>query len=177
MTKETDFSAVDLVILGLLNNQPMSAYDLAKLQGIYELVKISKPAVYKNVHKLCERGHLEGRVSKSGNMPEKTVYTVTKAGQQHIQDLLEGSISHRVKFHFDFNGLILLIEQLPKSEAIRLLNGLMQSLRENKRYLHEEAAQYSFLPFNVQALANQHIMLNDTLIKWLDGFMEEFMRT
>jgi DNA-binding PadR family transcriptional regulator len=170
----SEASAIDLVILGLLNNQPMSAYELAKLTGIYELVKVSQPAIYKNVHKLSQRDYLRGRTSRTGKLPEKTIYEITVAGKERILELMQGCVTGRLQFHFDFNSFLLLIDQIPRSEANRLLRELLTRLLENKHTLQEQAARYSHLSPAIRALANQHIMLNETLIRWLKDFMDEF---
>jgi DNA-binding PadR family transcriptional regulator len=172
--REAETSAIDLVILGLLNNQPMSAYELVKLTGIYELVKVSQPAIYKNVHKLSQKGYLRGRTSKTGKLPEKTVYEITTAGNERILELMQGCVAGQLQFHFDFNSFLLLIDQIPRSEAHRLLRELMTRLLENKQILQKQSARYSHLSPTIRALANQHIMLNETLIRWLKDFMDDF---
>lgn len=170
----SEASAIDLIILGLLNNQSMSAYELTKLTGIYELVKISQPAIYKNVHKLSQKDYLRSRTSKSGKLPEKTVYEITAAGKERILELMQGCVTGRLQFHFNFNSFLLLIDQIPRNEANRLLRELMTRLLENKRHLQEQSARYSHLSPTIRALAHQHIMLNETLIRWLKDFMDEF---
>ena len=172
--KASESSAIDLVLLGLLNNQPMSAYDLAKLAGIYELVKVSKPAIYKNVHKLARDGYLLGSTSRTGKLPEKTVYELTPTGKERILELMQGCVAGRLRFHFDFNAFLLLLDQIPRGEADRLLRELMTHLLNNKQNLQDQAARYSHLSPAIRALANQHIMLNETLIRWLRDFMDEF---
>jgi DNA-binding PadR family transcriptional regulator len=170
----SEASTIDLVILGLLNNQPMSAYELTKLTGIYELVKVSQPAIYKNVHKLSQKGYLHGRTTRIGKLPEKTIYEITSAGKEQILELMQSCVTARLQFHFDFNSFLLLIEQIPGNVANRLLRELMTRLLENKQRLQEQATRYSHLSLTIRALANQHILLNEALIRWLKDFMDEF---
>ena len=174
MSAPSKTSAIDLIILGLLHNEPMSAYDLSKLQGIYELVKISKPAIYKNVHRLNEKGFLKSSVAKIGRMPEKAIYTITENGKKHLLILMEQCVAGPIKFHFDFNAFILMIMVQPKEKAISLLSGLRHKLEENLSYLEKSSSQFSNLPFPIGSLASQHITLNKTLITWLQDFEVEF---
>ncbi len=55
-------SSIDLVLLGLVHDQPRAAYDLHKkhieVRHLSEWVKISTPSVYKRVIKLQELGYL-----------------------------------------------------------------------------------------------------------------------
>ena len=62
-------SSIDLVLLGLLSRQEKSAYDLAKEIEQYELdsmIRLSIPAIYKNVKQMEGRGFLEHRETRRG---------------------------------------------------------------------------------------------------------------
>lgn len=174
MSASSKTSAIDLIILGLLHNEPMSPYDLSKLQGMYELVKISKPAIYKNVHRLEQKGFLKSSVTKTGNMPEKKIYTITENGKEHLLALMEQCVAGPIRFHFDFNAFILMIMVQPKENALSLLSDLRHKLKENLTYLEKSRSRFSYLPFPIGSLASQHIRLNKTLITWLQDFEVEF---
>ena len=52
-------STVDLIILGLVHEQPLSAYDIQKAVNYRNLdrwVKVSTPSIYKKVQSLSQRG-------------------------------------------------------------------------------------------------------------------------
>lgn len=52
-------AAIDLIVLGMLHKDSMSAYDLQKLveyRNISKWVKISTPSIYKKVLQLEEKG-------------------------------------------------------------------------------------------------------------------------
>lgn len=167
-------SVVDLMILGLIKNQPMSAYDLVQLQGMHELLKISQPAIYRNVRKLEEKGLLTGEPEKTGNMPEKRVYTITADGESHIHKLMEQTATQKPGIYFEFNVFILLIEHLPKDLARLLLQKLHENLEANLAHLKSQAQLHAQLSVPIRKLAEQHIELNQVLIEWLDGFIVEF---
>ncbi|MCF7822597.1 MAG: PadR family transcriptional regulator [Candidatus Marinimicrobia bacterium] len=167
-------AAVDLIILGLIKNQPMSAYELAKLGGIYELVRLSKPAIYRNVTLLEEKGLLSGVDRKAGKMPSKRIYSITDKGESHIRETMVSLITGRPNIHFDFNVFILLIDQFPKPEAFRLLRTLQDVLREHLNHLEGQSAMHGMLSLPIKALAEQHIKINKTLLEWLEGFMREY---
>ena len=80
-------AAIDLVVLGMIKKQPLSAYDIQKLveyRNISKWVKISTPSIYKKVIQLEEKGYIRSSSVKEGKMPEKAVYSLTDAGEEKI---------------------------------------------------------------------------------------------
>ncbi len=167
-------SSIDLVLLGLLNNQPMSAYELSKLQGIYALVKISTPAIYKNVRRLEKAGFLKSVLRKNGNMPAKRIYSLTKDGKQRFRELLKLCAFNPYNFFFDFNVSLLFIQSIDSRSARKLISSIRTQILEKQRYLEEQLKIYHHLPFPITQLANQHIEINKTLLKWIDEFSKEY---
>lgn len=78
-------ATIDLIVLGILKRESLSAYDIQKLveyRNISKWVKISAPSIYKKVLQLEEKGFIKGRIEKEGKMPEKAVYALTSQGEQ-----------------------------------------------------------------------------------------------
>ena len=69
-------ATIDLIVLGILKKEPMSAYDIQKLveyRNISKWVKISTPSIYKKAIQLEEeKGLIRGEIVKEGKMPEKS---------------------------------------------------------------------------------------------------------
>ena len=73
-------ATIDLIVLGMLKKEPLSAYDIQKLvdyRNISKWVKISTPSIYKKVLQLEEKGYVQSRPVREGKMPEKAVYSLT----------------------------------------------------------------------------------------------------
>ena len=73
-------ATIDLIVLGMVKQQPLSAYDIQKqveYRNISKWVKISTPSIYKKVISLEEKGLIKSVTVKDGNMPEKAVYSLT----------------------------------------------------------------------------------------------------
>ena len=76
-------ATIDLIVLGILKKESLSAYDIQKLveyRNISKWVKISTPSIYKKVIQLEEKGYIKSNMIKEGKMPEKAVYSLTEAG-------------------------------------------------------------------------------------------------
>ena len=84
-------ATIDLIVLGILKKEPMSAYDIQKLveyRNISKWVKISTPSIYKKVIQLEEKGYITSHIEKDGKMPEKAVYSLSEAGKQEFEKLM-----------------------------------------------------------------------------------------
>ena len=59
-------ATIDLIVLGMLKKEALSAYDIQKLveyRNISKWVKISTPSIYKKVIQLEEKGYIAGKGS------------------------------------------------------------------------------------------------------------------
>ncbi len=70
-------AAIDLIVLGMVKKEPLSAYDIQKLveyRNISRWVKISTPSIYKKVIQLEKKGTLKVSWLKRG-IWRKKLYT------------------------------------------------------------------------------------------------------
>ena len=64
-------ATIDLIVLGILKKEPMSAYDIQKLveyRNISKWVKISTPSIYKKVIQLEEKGYISSHTENAGEI-------------------------------------------------------------------------------------------------------------
>ena len=84
-------ATIDLIVLGILKRESLSAYDIQKLveyRNISKWVKISTPSIYKKVIQLEEKGYISSTMVKEGKMAEKAVYSLTDAGGAEFEKLM-----------------------------------------------------------------------------------------
>ena len=58
-------ATIDLIVLGMLKKEALSAYDIQKLveyRNISKWVKISTPSIYKKVIQLEEKGYISSYI-------------------------------------------------------------------------------------------------------------------
>lgn len=95
----------DLVILGLLMDGPRHGYELKQTidSTLSEIAQITSGTVYYTLRRLEKAGLVDPRRERRGNRPERTVYQITKPGQEEFHRLLrEALFSHeRPDFTFD----------------------------------------------------------------------------
>lgn len=172
-------SAINLVLLGFLIDESMSAYDLDKLiarDNIKEMVKISTPAVYKNLLKLNENGYLAAQIIKEGEMPEKTVYRVTDLGRQYFMELMYKYAGEKVKINFDLNALIINLNKIDKDKALRMLENIRNGFYFQQKTLAEQLLSAQMAPITGRAVIRQSQLVNQALINWIEELIQEFRK-
>ena len=175
-------STIDLIILGILLDKKMNAYELANFiedRGIDKFLKVSVPAIYKNCKRLYQSGYLNGQRVQEGEMPEKLVYSINKKGKGHFHDLMKyysSSIHHDpTPFFIDFNSFFWNIEKLEMSEAMEMLENLQFQLLGTEKWIiqHEKEAQ-SGEPFSSRMIIKQYRMMVATLVIWVGETIEDY---
>ena len=110
-------ATIDLIVLGILKKEPMSAYDIQKLveyRNISKWVKISTPSIYKKVIQLEEKGYITSHIEKDGKMPEKAVYSLSEAGKQEFEKLMVEISCKPINIFLDFNAVVVNLESMTK---------------------------------------------------------------
>jgi len=91
------------MLLGLIYEKPLNAYEIIKRLN-YMNVKwwfnIADSTVYSTLKTLEKKEYITGTTEKVGNMPDRTVYSLSCKGKSVFQDTLTESIT---QFNYDTN--------------------------------------------------------------------------
>ena len=173
-------AAIDLIVLGMLNRESLSAYDIQKLveyRNISKWVKISTASIYKKVIQLEEKGLISSHIEKDGKMPEKAVYTLTDAGKKEFERLMFEISCQPVNIFLDFNAVIVNLEDMPKEKQKECLNNIKKSINILKSYLEENMAlkeSRSDIPLTGRAVLKQQLLLVQAIEAWMDSLEKSF---
>jgi DNA-binding PadR family transcriptional regulator len=170
-------SSIDLFLLGFLKEKPISAYDLAKKikeNQLDQMIKISTPAVYKNLLRLKQKGYIKARNLKAGNMPHKTSYSITEKGEIYFSSLMFEQSNKNFIAYFDFNSLIINLDLVSKKEALKMLDNFKKVLIQKREEHKRQKKQFSHAPFVGKSIIKQLDSGNETLIKWLKEFKDNY---
>lgn len=180
MNKQLNTSTIDLIILGILSEKPMSAYDLACLieeKQVGRLLKISTPSIYKSCKRLYGLDFLDGKTSKEGEQPEKTIYRINKKGKERFFALMEHFSSTVTPFFLDFNAFIWNIEKAEKKQGLKMLEKLRDELLALKAWIIEHEKEKSpNLTFAGKAIVKQYRMTVSALVSWAEETVEDYKR-
>lgn len=168
-------ATIDLIVLGMLKKEALSAYDIQKLveyRNISKWVKISTPSIYKKVLQLAEKGYISGNPVKEGKMPEKAVYALTDAGRQKFESLMRETAAAPIRFFLDFNAVIVNLPGLPPEEQAQCLTAITENLATLKAYLQEnlrEKENAPQIPETGMAVLRQQLLLAEAVEAWLES--------
>lgn len=167
-------SSIDIILMGMLTESPRNAYEVNKViesRRTRTWLRISTAAVYRNLRRLHDEGHLAAETTRDGLKPHKTVFSLTPAGREHFVELLEEAASNPVGLHFDFDAWVAHVDHLPPQRAMEFLTGLRTQLGT----IREELAVVSLhhhggLPVGAAALVELRLRMLDVAVAWLDEF-------
>jgi len=127
-------SVIDFIILGEIQNGNKHPYIIADKVVNFDMVKISKPAVYKNAIKLHDKGFLNREIEQKTKMPARKVYSVNYEGEKEFKRLAKEIIKNPLTGEFnaifiysafvDFNILV--------DELLKNLNNLKDKYKNKE---------------------------------------------
>lgn len=173
-------ATIDLIVLGMLKNESLSAYDIQKLveyRNISRWVKISTPSIYKKVIQLEEKGFIESNIVKAGKMPEKAVYSLTGAGEKQFEKLMMEISSKPLRIFLDFNAVIVNLTELAPEKREICLGQIGESVKTLKVYLEENMKikeNIPDIPETGKAVLRQQMILVQAIETWLDSLKGSF---
>lgn len=172
-------ATIDLIVLGILKKESLSAYDIQKLveyRNISKWVKISTPSIYKKVIQLEEKGYIASCPVKEGKMPEKAVYSLTEAGEEEFQRLVLEISCNPIHIFLDFNAVIVNLEQLAPARQAACLSNIESNIRTLKTYLEENVRRKEHapeVPETGMAVLQQQLILAQAIETWIDSLKEQ----
>ena len=172
-------SAINMVLLGLLINRQISAYDLAKYvetHDLQDIVRFSIPAIYKNLKKLEKQGYLLARSIKQGEMPEKTIYSIADTGKSYFYELMEKYTAQKIKYHFDFNSVVFNLDKLPREKSIELALRLKAQIQGGRQHIIKDLQHWQAISGIGNAVFKQVEMVNAALLQWIDVLLDQLKK-
>ncbi len=91
------------MLLGLIYEKPLNAYEIIKRLNFMNVkwwFHISDSTVYSTLKALEKKDYITGSAEKVGNMPDRTVYTISDKGKEEFADTLKASV---LQFDYDTN--------------------------------------------------------------------------
>lgn len=173
-------ATIDLIVLGMLKKEPMSAYDIQKLveyRNISKWVKISTPSIYKKTVQLEKKGLIKGTVIKEGKMPEKVVYSLTPDGDREFENLMLEIATRPIHIFLDFNAVIVNLDNLPIEVQKLCISNIRENIKQLKTYITDNMKEKENVP-NIPetgiAVLYQQLVLVEAIEEWIDSLKIKF---
>ncbi|SFB33088.1 PadR family transcriptional regulator [Clostridium frigidicarnis] len=173
-------ATIDLIVLGILKKESLSAYDIQKLveyRNISKWVKISTPSIYKKVIQLEKKGYVKGTMVKEGKMAEKAVYSLTNAGEIEFEKLMLGIASKPINIFLDFNAVIVNLNNLSLENQKVCLSDIENNVKILKSQIEENINSKENIPEisgAAKAVLQQQFILAQAIEQWLNSIKKTF---
>lgn len=116
-------SKLDLLVLGLLTEQPLHGYEVYQIltsEEMREWVDIGITSIYNSLSRLKQRGHVIETVD-TGSSKQKNVYHITSSGRETFLENVRRSLARQEKLALEDNFALFFINKLNPSEAVTAL--------------------------------------------------------
>ncbi len=121
-----------LAVLSYLSQRPMHPYELGRTlreNGDARSIKFNHGSLYMVVQQLAKAGFVtEQETSRDGQRPERTVFAITDAGRDELQDWLRELVEQPRHEYPAFVAALSLLAALPPDQALDLLRRRLDHL-------------------------------------------------
>ncbi len=176
-------SKVEVVVLGLLAEEPLYGYDLLerfRTRSMGFWVEIGKASVYQALRRLEREGLINGRSQEGPEGPDRRVYRISKAGRDHLTSGLSERVASLEPYETD-GGLALGFAHLLSASDARkavderetAVHDLIDAIKtERSRVLTDKGPGRSV---STAMLARQESLAKAELA-WIKGFRSDLAR-
>ena len=101
-------STIECIVLGLLHSGCCYGHELDKVYKRCNMdlwTRSSRVSVYQALARLEKKGYATVSVEKSGNYPDRKVYTLTSAGEDALRDMVGRGLAANDLIEFKKAGL------------------------------------------------------------------------
>ena len=124
---------VEVVVLGLLAEEPMHGYDLlerfrGRSMGFW--VEVGRASVYQALHRLEARGLITGRSQDGREGPDRRVYRVTRTGRARLAEGLAGRFGELAPYETDAGLALGFADRLTPAEARKAVDTRELAVRD-----------------------------------------------
>lgn len=162
-------SAIDVVILGMVKKKPQGAYELQKgieYRNLSKWVKISNPNIYKKVKQLEKKNFIKGHDEKDGNMPSKTIYSITEEGDVFLEQEIIKISQEQVSIYLDLNAVIVNLDLMPDESKEQCVENIYNQIKTMRESISMSFQERSHIPESGKTVMKQQLKLAEALEDW-----------
>jgi PadR family transcriptional regulator AphA len=140
--------SLEIAILGFLNYQPLSGYDLKKVfdRTVQHFWHADQSQIYRTLSRLTDESLVKVEIVEQSDRPDRKVYSITPAGTKKLHQELSApfpqGVSHSAPLvQVFFSG------QIPDEKVI-------EKLKESLTGMRQQMAQFNQIPEMVREFAD-----------------------
>lgn len=167
------------LIIGIIAEKPVNPYEITKMLdyiNIKNWFSMGVSSVYAVIKNLQEKQFICGTNIKEGNMPEKTIYSLTPTGRNELATTIEAFLGNVDLDYVKFNIALIFLCHLPKLRAMELIQLRLKELTfMRKRQLEQLKKLQDIQMLGLQAIKSTlniteaHIKSSEELLQIIEN--------
>ena len=138
-------SKLAALILGVVSERERNPYEITKMLeqlNTRKLLPLADSTVYATINNLKKQGFITGRTERNGNLPEKTIYSITPEGEFEFHESITSFLEDEVNSPSNFDIGILLMHNLSKPEILIKLKKKLERLESNSYTIRKQILSF-----------------------------------
>lgn len=138
-------SKLAALILGVVSERERNPYEITKMLeqlNTRKLLPLADSTVYATINNLKKQGLITGRTERNGNLPEKTIYSITPEGEFEFHESITSFLEDDVNSPSNFDIGILLMHNLSKPEILIKLKKKLERLENNSYTIRKQILSF-----------------------------------
>jgi DNA-binding PadR family transcriptional regulator len=176
-------SKVEVVVLGLLAEEPLYGYDLLerfRTRGMGFWVEIGKASVYQALRRLERQGSINGRSQDGPEGPDRRVYRITKAGRDRLMSGLWERVASLEPYETDGGVALGFAHLLSAAEARKAVDERVAAVRDLLDAMKTERTRISADKGRARSVSTAMLDRQESLAKaelaWIKRFRSDLGR-
>jgi DNA-binding PadR family transcriptional regulator len=170
----------ELVVLGLLNQEPMHGYQLyheIENRNMETWAQVNLASIYNTLDRLRKEKMVEAKKEKPGKMPEREVFHITTRGRKKLSSLVEEAISDSRMSENNFCVGVAFLFGLSQKKALESLETRKKNLKKIEEHLQMLKKDFEHqLPFNWKFILSHGIDHLRMEIGMLDDLKRQILK-
>ena len=176
-------SKVEVVVLGLLAEEPLYGYDLLerfRTRSMGFWVEIGKASVYQALRRLEREGLITGRSQDGPEGPDRRVYRITKAGRDRLKSGLSERAASLEPYETDGGLALGFAHLLSAADARKAVDEREAAVRDLLEAIKTERARVSADKGPGRSVSTAMLQRQESFAKaelaWIKGFRSDLGR-
>lgn len=167
-------------LLGMLNQQDMTGYELTKLfeGALSEFWSIKQSQIYPALKRLTDEGQITYRVEITGQVLEKKLYSITEQGRQDFMAWLTHAAPLPPTPKEEFRLQVFFSHQLTPAQRRTLMQTQLTQHQERLEHLRQNRRAFGPQPAPGSAAMSDYLVLTGAIMReettcaWLERCLE-----
>jgi len=173
-------SKLAALILGIVSERERNPYEITKMLDYLNTKKwlpMADSTVYATINNLKKNNLITGRQERTGNLPEKTIYSITPEGEFELHESITNFLEDDASAPSNFDIGILLMHNLSKPEILMKLKKKMERLENNSYLVRKQILKFemdqSQIAFTSLSMLKHRMHLMEAELKTIRELIKE----